>query len=142
MDADGSRRLGAQNVTADLLDMLRALATVRGHAEMYRTPSGEYRMTGPDCLTGSSANRYVVAKPQLVDIMSALGVSLDDFLRDPTAAERVAGAVLEGRWMREGSGGATSEGVLAGQGQFGVDRSGRVGIDGCGVPGGLVFVQG
>jgi len=36
-------------------------------------------------------------------------VSLDDFLRDPTVAERVAGAVLEAPWMREGLRVATSE---------------------------------
>jgi ABC-type Na+ transport system ATPase subunit NatA len=52
MDTDGSRQLGARNITANLLDTLRALATIRGHAEVYQTPAGEYRMTGPDCLTG------------------------------------------------------------------------------------------
>jgi hypothetical protein len=98
MDQDGSR---GSDVTADLVDTLRALAMVRGHAEVYRTPAGDYRMTGPDCLTGSADNRYVVAKFQLFDAMDALGVRLGQFMADRATAERVAAGVLAGMRNRE-----------------------------------------
>ena len=101
MDEDSSRPVSAADITQNLLSTLRALLAVRGHAEVYQTPEGEYRMTGADCRTGSPANRYVVAKPQLTEIMYALDVPYAAFLYDQAAAERVATAVIEAGRRRE-----------------------------------------
>jgi hypothetical protein len=101
MNEDVSRRSGAPKVTVNLLEVLRVLATSRHHAEVYQTPEGEYRLTGPDCLTGSAANRYIAARFQLIDVMDAAGVPLDEFVRDRDAAERVATALLDDRWRRD-----------------------------------------
>jgi hypothetical protein len=86
---------GARN---NLAEQVLALATMPPptYAIMYQTPDGEYRLSGPDGLTGSPRNRYVISVDQLRKLRWELGITPDD-LTEGNNLYRLAAAVAERR---------------------------------------------
>ena len=82
----------------NLAEQVLALATVPRpqYSILYQTPEGEYRITGPDGLTGSARNRYVISVDQLHALRWELGIMPDQLAEEDNLA-RLTAAVAERR---------------------------------------------
>ncbi len=86
---------GARNNLAEQVLALAAMPSPT-YAIMYQTRDGEYRLSGPDGLTGSRRNRSVISVNQLRKLRWELGIAPDD-LAEGNNLYRLAAAVADSR---------------------------------------------